>query len=301
MNPSTTPNNNANFQDLRAVVSTDEQELRLDQALAQLFDLSRRRSRRAIDEGGVYLNQRRCRTAGRILKCGDKVRVVLLEKEKLIAFDASQIIWQHAPLYLLHKRSNQYAQEALHRSRGTLPFELAQYLMQELKLTPQQATDLRPVHRLDRGTSGLMLFSSQPKLLQTLQSNWHACTFKSYLAVVQPSPVWDEQMISLCIENKRDKRGRYHVSEHGRSCKTEAQVIERRGQRALIKLIPHTGRTHQLRIHMAALGCPILGDIRYGGKAHTRLMLHAENLRIIRPALNQDIEWQAAPEEDWQW
>jgi len=297
-----------NFQDLRAIVSAQEDGQRLDQGLAQLLPLSRRRSRRAIDEGGVYLNQRRCRTAGRALKSGDKIRIVLLEKEKLIPFDAEQIVWKHAPLYLLHKRSNQYAQEALHRSRGTLPFELAQYLnllagnqsTQPAK-KHQQPIDVRPVHRLDRGTSGLMLFSSDAKHLQTLQANWHDCTFKSYLAVVEPAPAWDEQTITLAIENKRDKRGRYHVSEHGRACKTEAQVLERQGNRALINLIPHTGRTHQLRIHLAALGYPILGDIRYGGKAHRRLMLHAEKLRIIRPALNQDIEWQAAPEEDWQW
>ncbi len=287
----------ADFQDLRGIATANENDQRLDQALAQLFKLSRRRSRRAIDEGGVYLNQRRCRTAGRLLKSGDKVRIVLLDNEKLIPFEAEQIVWKHAPLYLLNKRGNQYAQEALHRSKGTLPFELAQHL----QFSALQASGLRPVHRLDRGTSGLMLFSSDAKQLQTLQANWHACTFKSYLAVVDPAPAWDAQMITLAIDSKRDKRGRYHVSEHGRACKTEAAVIERQGKRALIKLIPHTGRTHQLRIHLAALGCPILGDIRYGGKAHARLMLHAEKLRIIRPALNQDIEWHAAPEEDWQW
>jgi len=287
----------ADFQDLHGIATAHENDQRLDQGLAQLFKLSRRRSRRAIDEGGVYLNKRRCRTAGRKLKCGDKIRIVLLDNETLIPFEAEQIVWKHPPLYLLHKRGNQYAQEALHRSRGTLPFELAQYL----NLPLQQASDLRPVHRLDRGTSGLMLFSSDAKHLQTLQAHWHDSTFKSYLAVVEPAPAWDTQVITLAIDSKRDKRGRYHVSEHGRACKTEATVLERQGKRALIKLIPHTGRTHQLRIHLAALGCPILGDIRYGGKAHARLMLHAENLRIIKPALNQDIEWHAAPEEDWQW
>jgi len=286
-----------NFQDMRAIATPTQHQQRLDQGLAQLFNLSRRRSRRAIDEGGVYLNQKRCRTAGRMLKCGDKIRVVLLEKETLVPFEEKQLVWQKEPLYLLNKQSNQYAQEALHRSRGTLPYELAQHL----NLTSQQATGLRPVHRLDRGTSGLMLFSSDAKVLQNIQTNWHQCSFKSYLAVVEPAPSWDQQMITLAIENKRDKRGRYHVSEHGRSCKTEAEVIQRQGNRALLKLIPHTGRTHQLRIHLAALGCPILGDIRYGGKAHRRLMLHAESLRIIKPALSQDMAWHAAPGENWQW
>jgi len=286
------------FQDQRALVDHKTHGLRLDQGLAAAFGISRRRSRRAIDEGGVYLNQKRCRTAGRILKHKDKLRLITLDDEILIPFCGDdQLVWQHAPLYLVHKRSNQYAQEALHRSRGTLPFELTQYL----QLPPIQAADLRPVHRLDRGTSGLMLFSSSPAQLQQLQANWRDSTFKSYLAVVEPAPAWDDQTITLAIDSTRDKRGRYHVAEHGRKCKTEAHVVERRDNRALIKLIPHTGRTHQLRIHMAALGCPILGDIRYGGNKHARLMLHAETLRIIRPALPQDIAWNAAPEKDWQW
>lgn len=153
------------YQDLRAVAGKAQQAMRLDQALAELLPLSRRRSRRAIDEGGVYLNRKRCRTAGRTLKNGDSVRVVLLDGEKLIPFHSDQIIWQQPPLYLIHKQSGQYAQEALHRSRGTLPDELARHL----KLTPSQAADLRPVHRLDRGTSGLMLFSANPTQLQLLQ------------------------------------------------------------------------------------------------------------------------------------
>jgi len=288
------------YQDLRAVVDKAQQGKRLDQALAELLQLSRRRSRRAIDEGGVYLNRKRCRTAGRALKNGDSLRVVLLEDEKLTPFSPDQLIWQQPPLYLIHKRSGQYSQEALHRSRGTLPDELARHL----NLTPIQAADLRPVHRLDRGTSGLMLFSADPIQLQLLQKNWHSCTTKSYLAVVQPVPDWDSKHITLAIDKQRDQRGCFHVSGQGRACETDAQVIERRENRALIRLIPHTGRTHQLRIHLAALGCPILGDMRYGGKVHRRLMLHAEKLSIKAEqlsALPSTITWNAPPQEDWQW
>jgi len=288
------------FQDLRASAGTAQHGMRLDQAMAELLHLSRRRSRRAIDEGGVYLNRKRCRTAGRTLKKGDALRAVLLDGEQLTPFTAEQLIWQSHPLYLIHKRSGQYAQEALHRSRGALPDELARHL----NLTPLQAADLRPVHRLDLGTSGLMLFSADPGTLQLLQKNWHACTSKSYLAVVEPAPDWDTQHITLTIDKQRDKQGRFHISDHGRACETDAQVIERRAQRALIKLMPHTGRTHQLRIHLAALGCPILGDTRYGGKGHRRLMLHAEKLSIEKAglsALPDTITWNIPPQEDWQW
>ena len=285
------------FQDLRASVLPELANQRLDQNLAKIFNLSRRRSRRAIDEGGVYLNGKRCRTAGRNTKSGDKLRIILLDGETLIPFDPEQLIWQQDSLYLIHKRSGQYAQEALHRSRGTLPDELARHL----ELPPQIAIKLRPVHRLDRDTSGLMLFCSDPEQLQRLQKHWHTCTEKKYLAVVEPAPQWDEQRIRLAISNNRDSKGCYAVSEQGRSCDTEAKVLQRHGNRALVELIPHTGRTHQLRVHLSALGCPILGDVRYGGKPCKRMMLHAQDLRIIAPALPETHHWKARTEEDWQW
>ena len=291
----------AGFQDLRASAGPDHHGMRLDQGVAELLGLSRRRSRRAIDEGGVYLNRKRCRTAGRKLGSGDSLRVVLLDGETVVPFTDDQLIWQQPPLYLIHKRSGQYAQEALHRSRGTLPDQLAK----ALGFTAKQAASLRPVHRLDLGTSGLMLFSADAALLQLLQKNWRRCAAKSYLAVVEPAPKWDQQHITLAIGRQRDQRGRFHVSEQGRACETDAEVIERRDNRALIRLIPHTGRTHQLRVHLAALGCPILGDTRYGGKVHRRLMLHAEKLRI-KPmqqiaALPDQLAWHSPPQEDWQW
>jgi 23S rRNA pseudouridine1911/1915/1917 synthase len=288
---------NKTFQDLRASVLPELVNQRLDQNLAQIFKLSRRRSRRAIDEGGVYLNGKRCRTAGRKMKSGDKLRIVLLEGEKLIPFVAQQLIWQQDSLYLIHKRSGQYAQEALHRSRGTLPDELARHLV----LSPQMTTRLRPVHRLDRDTSGLMLFSSNPEQLQQIQKYWHTCTEKKYFAIVEPAPEWDKQRIRLAISSARNSQGCYPVSEQGRACDTEATVLQRCDRRALLELIPHTGRTHQLRVHLSALGCPILGDTRYGGKTYKRMMLHARYLRIIAPALPETHEWDAPTEEDWQW
>jgi len=285
------------FIDLKGIVTAPLAGQRFDQGLAELFRLSRRRTRRAIDEGGAYLNGKRCRTAGRKLCRDDKIRLVMLDGEQLIPFTAAQLIWQQPPLYLIDKKSGQYAQEALHRSRGTLPDELARHL----QLTPAAAAGLRPVHRLDRDTSGLMLFSASAAMLQHLQANWHDAVDKRYLAIVSPAPDWDNQRIRLAIERNRDDHGRYHVSPGGRACDSEARVLERRDNRALLELIPHTGRSHQLRVHLSALGCPILGDSRYGGKPHPRLMLHAESLCIRPPALPEIHQWNQPPEENWQW
>jgi len=286
------------FRDLSARADASLAGQRLDQALAQTFELSRRRVRRAIDEGGVYLNGKRTRTAGRAVQSGDRLRVVMLDNEALLPLAAEQLIWQDKSLFLLHKRSGQYAQEALHRSLGTLPLELAALL----QLPPSQAALLRPVHRLDRGTSGLMLLCSDPTRLQQLQQHWHTAASKRYVAVVEPAPAWETQRIQLPISRQRNRHGCYAIDEaEGRACDTEAKVIERRDGRALVELIPHTGRTHQLRVHLAALGCPILGDSRYGGKPHTRLMLHACDLSLTPPAMPEPHAWHVDPEEDWTW
>ena len=285
------------FQDQQLTVPKLSDPTRLDHFLADCVPLSRRRIRRAIDEGGVYVNKKRCRKAGKLVADGDQLRIVTLENESLIPFSSKQLIWQQGSMFLIHKKSGQYAQEALHRSLGTLPDELAKHL----NLSPQQAKSLRPVHRLDRDTSGLMLLCSDPKQLQQLQSLWHSHVQKSYLAVVSPPPEWDTKRINEPISKQRDRQGCYRVDVNGRACDTEAEVIERDGHMALLRLIPHSGRTHQLRIHLSHLGCPILGDTRYGGKKHPRLMLHAQRLYVQVPALPEEHQWNVDPEEDWQW
>jgi len=277
-----------------------ETPMRLDNALASLASevpLSKRRIRHIIDDGGVFVNRKRVRKAGLMLQGNEKLRILMIENEVLHPFEAEQLIWQHRTLYLIHKRSGQYAQEALHRSKGCIPDELAKHL----GMTPREAKFLRPVHRLDRDTSGLMLLSSKPKELQHLQEHWHEHVHKSYLALVSPAPTWTKQRITLPIDKKKDRLGRFHVSPTGRACDTEAEVLEKRGNVALLRLIPHTGRTHQLRVHLSHIGCPIVGDRRYQGQSHKRLMLHAHTLEIEKPALPQSIDWCAEPEENWQW
>ena len=286
------------FIDFRFTV-TNNPGHRLDQILAECTDLSRRKVRRAIDNGGVYVDRKRCRKAGLICKTGAKLRLVMLENERLEPLTVEQIIWQKDSLALIHKRAGQYAQEALHRSNGTIPTELGGLL----ELPHTQAKQVRPVHRLDRGTSGLMLLSWQARLLNHLQECWADSIDKEYLAVVSPVPEWRQRRIQLPIGKVRDAAGRYAVDqENGRACDTEAEVLETRQNRALLKLVPHTGRTHQLRIHLAHIGHPILGDNRYGGAAHVRMMLHAHRLCLHPPALPTKMDWIVNPdEEDWKW
>jgi len=290
----------AAFEDMKLVLPLETGGQRLDSALASISTLSRRRLQRAIDEGGVYVNKKRCRKAGRIIQGGEKVRIVLLDGEVLTPFVEEQIVWREKSWTLVHKKANQYSQEALHRSKGTLVYELSMFL----KLKPVETKLLRPVHRLDKGTSGLILFSHDPKALQHLQHHWHQAVDKEYVAVVSPAPAWETMVIEEPISARADRAGRYHVESGGKACKTEAFVLEVRDNKALIRLVPHTGRTHQLRVHLAHLGCPIVGDSRYGGEKHHRLMLHAQTLKIKGYAMRSkepQLVWSVEPEGDWTW
>jgi len=288
------------FEDIKLHIPLEQGGQRLDSALAAIAPFSRRRLQRAIDEGGVYLNKKRCRKAGRIIQGGEKIRIVMLDDEVLVPFSEEQIVWRDKAWVLLHKKAGQYAQEALHRSKGTLPYELAM----ALKLTPVQNKQLRPVHRLDKGTSGLMMFCYEPKALQHLQQKWQQAVDKEYMAVVAPAPSWDSLLIESPLSAQSDRAGRYHVDQKGKPSKTEAFVVEREGGKALLRLVPHTGRTHQLRVHLASLGHPILGDTRYGGKKHGRMMLHAKTLKIKGYAMRAketELAWSVEPEGDWIW
>jgi 23S rRNA pseudouridine1911/1915/1917 synthase len=289
------------FQDMSLTLGKGDAGKRLDNALGEHLPLSKRRIRTAIDDGGVYVNKRRCRKAGLILAGGEHIRLLILDHEILLPFSENQLLWRDHDLLLINKHAGQYAQEALHRSKGTLPAEIAAWM----GLTGIAAQNLRPVHRLDRDTSGLMLLASSPARLKHMQAHWATCVEKTYLAVVEPSPAWDEKRIRLAIAAKRNRHGCYRPDPAGRACDTSACVVQRKGTRALLELTPHTGRSHQLRVHLAAEGCPILGDARYAGRPHARMMLHAYRLCVQPPALKETHRWEISPEnngkEDWQW
>ncbi len=268
---------------------------RLDHCLAARSGLSRRRVRQAIEDGGVYVDRRRCRKAGRILRGGEHLRLCILEEERLRPLHADQILWRHESLLLLHKRSGQYAQPALHRYKGTLPDELTRHY----RLPP--GTRFMPVHRLDRETSGLMLFSHDSSIVQHMQARWHKDVDKSYIGIVSPPPAVSEQRILKPISRRRNAHGCYVVNASGRACDSEFHLLAHDDKRALLHLIPHTGRSHQLRVHMAFIGSPLVGDTRYGGKKASRLMLHACALRFPLPHTHRFQSWNLAPEDDWTW
>lgn len=139
------------------------------------------------------------------------------------------------------------------------------------------------VHRLDRDTSGVMVGARHETAAKILQKQFaDRKTKKTYLAILSKLPKLSKAMIDLPIGRNPNAPSTFRVDSKGKTAVTTYEIIAENNDTPLVKLVPQTGRTHQLRVHMAHLGTPILGDRVYGKKAD-RLYLHAYSLEITTP------------------
>ncbi len=163
------------------------------------------------------------------------------------------------------------------------------------------------VHRLDRGTSGVVVFARTAEAHRALNAQFEShTTGKEYHALVQGIPAWEEQIVDLALRPDGDRRHRTIVDpRRGKPAVTRLRVLARLGYYALIGCYPETGRTHQIRVHLAVLGHPLVGDELYAGwhavgsarpagepavplpagpAPLARLGLHARMLSVTHPA-----------------
>lgn len=140
------------------------------------------------------------------------------------------------------------------------------------------------VHRLDRATSGVMICAKNVSSLKMLQKQFHDRKVeKTYLAVTNVRPKEDEAKIIAPIgRNEKDPKT-FHVTTTGKNSETYYKIIAENEKRYQLELKPKTGRTHQLRVHLKYINCPIIGDTLYGGLEYPRLLLHAHTLSITIP------------------
>ncbi|MBM3916862.1 MAG: RNA pseudouridine synthase [Sphingomonadales bacterium] len=172
--------------------------------------------------------------------------------------------------------------------------------LEDLQKKFPEATGPLLVHRLDMSTSGIMLAAKTKLMHQRLQRQFVTRKVqKSYIAILEGAPQTQEGEIKLPLRVDLDDRPRQLVcDEHGSFAHTSYQILEIIENKTRILLIPHTGRTHQLRVHCAhhlGLNCPIQGDDLYGQKAD-RLYLHAACLGFYHPEHNTWLELNCEPE-----
>lgn len=142
------------------------------------------------------------------------------------------------------------------------------------------------VHRLDRATSGVIILAKNPESKRYLQKQFERRrAHKSYFAIVCGHPVPEEAIINVPLTRNLKQPTTFMVSKEGREAITEYRTLDKTEKLTLLELRPKTGRTHQLRVHLAHLGTPILGDPVYNprGMKAPRLFLHASTLEISIP------------------
>ena len=153
------------------------------------------------------------------------------------------------------------------------------------------------VHRLDRDTSGVVIMAKDEETQKFLKKQFQARTaHKIYEAVVVGRPKLDEARIDLPLARNMRRPTTFLVDPKGKESETFYKVLKSNGEYSLVELRPTTGRTHQLRVHMKYLGCPILGDAVYG-KKRDRLYLHAKSLEITLPGGKRQVFEAPVPEE----
>lgn len=157
------------------------------------------------------------------------------------------------------------------------------------------------VHRLDRATSGVMICAKSARALSHLQKQFAARSVqKTYYAVVQGQPNPAGAVVDLPIERNPKAPATFRVGRQGKPAQTTYTTVASNGAYSLLKLHPATGRTHQLRVHLAHLGHPIVGDTLYGGEAADRLYLHAAQLSIRLPGLTEPTVFSADVPREFQ-
>lgn len=150
------------------------------------------------------------------------------------------------------------------------------------------------VHRLDRVTSGLLICAKNEKALLHLQKQFaDRKTKKTYNAVVTGTPELPEASIDMPIERNPKKPQTFRVGPNGKPSTTNYKILKSNGTYSLLQLNPITGRTHQLRVHLAQIEHPIVGDVLYGGETAERTYLHALSLEITLP--NGELKTFTAP------
>ena len=262
--------------------------------------VSRSQVRHLIDEGHVTVDGQ-LRKAGHVVRVGERVAIEVPAAAPATAEPEAlplTVLHEDETLIVINKAPGMVVHPAPGRWQGTLVNAL---LHRWGPLPGHEASRPGIVHRLDRDTSGVMVIARTPAALEHLGRQFAARTVsKRYVAVVRSVLRRDTLTIDAPIGRHATERKKMSTrTRAGRVAVTRIRVLERFAHATLVEAAPETGRTHQIRVHLAAQGHPILGDAVYGHpRAHetaliARHALHAASLGIVHPTLETEMTFRA--------
>lgn len=269
---------------------------RLDKALAgELPHLSRTFIQRLIKEGQVSVNGGTMSKSALILEGGEEISILIPPEKPVELLPENtplDIIYQDNDLVIINKPAGMVVHPAAGHSSGTMVNALIAQFPQISSVGPQ----LRPgiVHRLDSDTSGIILAALSVPAFEKLKAQFKARAIeKTYITLVHGCVSPPEGLIDAPIGRSKHRRKRMAVIQDGRVAQTRYRTLENFNEYTLLQVQPLTGRTHQIRVHLAFLGFPVVGDQVYGRRKHNlplkRQFLHAYRLSFTHPIVGRPL------------
>jgi len=286
---------------LELCVGAEQAGIRVDTLLKKHLNLSGTVVRRIkwLEDGilldGHRVNTRFCPAEGQVLS------VRLSDPER-----RSGIVPVEGPLDIVYEDEdmvvvNKAPGVPVHPGPGHFYDTLGNFLLHHYDTRGEEA-DFHPVHRLDRGTSGLLVAAKHAHAQEVLKNQLHSDGFRrEYLAVCEGVPSPAAGVIDAPLGPKDGSLVEQQVRPDGKEARTRYEVLSVHGGRALVRLALDTGRTHQIRVHMAHTGHPLTGDFLYGQERPDligRPALHSARLSLRHPLTGKALEFEAPLPED---
>ncbi len=277
----------------------DKSGTRLDKYVTEHSpELSRTQAQKLISDGYIKVNDRVAKP-GLKLNVGDRLTI------SLPPATPSSLLPEAIPLNIIYEDDDllvidKPAGLTVHPAPGHPAHTLVNAILSHLSSLPDTGDQLRPgiVHRLDKDTSGLMLVAKNSAAHLNLAAQFKARSIvKAYLVLVKGRLIPDDGIIEAPIGRDRRHRERMAVvaEGRGREARTQYHVVRYIGDYTLLEVRPETGRTHQIRVHLAAIDYPVVGDKVYGVKSPylSRQFLHASRLGFHLPSSGEYVEFKS--------
>ncbi|WP_199249511.1 RluA family pseudouridine synthase [[Phormidium] sp. ETS-05] len=287
------------MQSIMLEVGAEEERLDLWVA-SQLPDMSRSRIQKIIESGGVLVNGETCTTKKAKLKQGDRLTITIPNPEPLTLTPEDiplDILYEDEHLLIINKPAGLVVHPSAGHDEGTLVHALLSHCTDLAGIGGVERPGI--VHRLDKDTTGAIVVAKTDQAHQNLQAQIKAKTARrEYLGIVYGAPRDAAGTIDLPLGRHpvdRKKQAVVIVEKGGRPAVTHWQIEERLGNYTLMRFELETGRTHQIRVHSAQIGHPIVGDVVYGrgrsvGVNLPGQALHAWRLTLAHPVTGDPLQ-----------
>ncbi len=277
--------------DLKYIVTNNKYQ-NINQVLKQEFNVSTRLQQKIIKEQHVFLNSKIADTRSNI-SLNDVISVNLDFEE-----DSENIISTKMKLNIIYEDEcflilNKPVGIAVHPSISHYTDSLAngvKFYFESIDLKRK----IRPINRLDLNTSGLVIFAKNEYVQESLIKQMQNKTFeKYYIAFVEGTFADKEGTINLPIARKENSIIERCIAENGQTAITDYKVLSEYDNFSIVECYLQTGRTHQIRVHMSAIGHPLLGDTLYGNSSNliNRQALHSYKISFIHPIIKQTMNF----------